>query len=260
MRLSYAELASRVIGLVGIMVLLALPVAAQLVHYESTGRCQGGPYATGSGPEPAQASPCGPDYLWADAQDTVLYVTHVSALRNCAVQFYMEYRLEGNHLWVIEHDTTRELATCECCRDLGSDVYGLPPGEYVVTLLIADSTGAIVDTIGTMNAVLMYNDAPASPQRHLPSAFSLSQNFPNPTNPGTSIQFALPRSSVVKLEIFNITGQLVATLADKRFSAGEHTVTWTGNGADGRAVPSGVYLYRLTAGEFASTKKMVILK
>jgi hypothetical protein len=89
----------------------------------------------------------------------------------------------------------------------------------------------------------------------LPASFVLDQNYPNPFNPITEISFDLPRGSVVKLEVFNLIGQLVATLSNDYFSAGQHTVTWNANK---RA--SGVYLYRLTAGELVETRKMLLLK
>ena len=89
----------------------------------------------------------------------------------------------------------------------------------------------------------------------LPDQFLLSQNYPNPFNPTTDIRFELPRGSLVKLEVLNMIGQLVATLNDKYLSAGPHTITW-----DARNNASGVYLYRLTTDEFVETKKMILLK
>ncbi len=89
----------------------------------------------------------------------------------------------------------------------------------------------------------------------LPTDFSLHQNHPNPFNPITEISFSLPSATHVKLEIYNIMGQLVATLADRRFEAGQHTIEWNGS-----QVASGVYLYRLRAGDFVDTKKMILLK
>jgi hypothetical protein len=90
----------------------------------------------------------------------------------------------------------------------------------------------------------------------LPAGFSMDQNYPNPFNPATEISFALPNAADVKLEIYNIMGQKVAILIDERREAGDHTISW-----DGSNVASGVYLYRLTAGEdFVETKKMILLK
>lgn len=96
--------------------------------------------------------------------------------------------------------------------------------------------------------------------RVLPSGFALQQNYPNPFNPTTSIQFTVPRASHVTLEIFNVLGQKVATLADGPSSVGDHTVVWDGTGDRATPVSSGVYLYRLQAGDFIRTRKMVLVK
>ena len=89
----------------------------------------------------------------------------------------------------------------------------------------------------------------------LPTEFALHQNYPNPFNPATEISFSLPNAADVKLEIFNIMGQRVATLADQHLEAGNHGVIW-----DGSHVASGVYFYRLEAGDFVESRKMVLLK
>ena len=94
----------------------------------------------------------------------------------------------------------------------------------------------------------------------LPESFELKQNYPNPFNPSTNIEFTLPTSSVVTLEVFNIMGQRVRTLVNEPLQAGAHQVVWNGCGDDGQRVASGVYFYRIQANQFASTKKMVLLK
>lgn len=89
----------------------------------------------------------------------------------------------------------------------------------------------------------------------LPTEFSLSQNYPNPFNPITEISLSLPAASDVTLEIFNIVGQRIATLAEGYVEAGNYSFTWNGSGQ-----ASGIYLYCLKAGEFVETKKMMLLK
>jgi hypothetical protein len=89
----------------------------------------------------------------------------------------------------------------------------------------------------------------------VPEQYGLEQNYPNPFNPTTEISFSLPVASHVKLEIYNIMGQLVITLADETREAGLHTVTW-----DGSSVASGVYFYRLATPEFVQTRKMLLMK
>lgn len=97
----------------------------------------------------------------------------------------------------------------------------------------------------------------------LPKAFSLSQNFPNPFNPSTTIQFSMPEGAGaqrLRLEIFNLRGQLVNTLADGIYEPGNYQVQWQGEDSQGNRVTSGVYFYRLSTPQFKVTRKMVILK
>ncbi len=94
----------------------------------------------------------------------------------------------------------------------------------------------------------------------LPNQFALLQNYPNPFNPATTIEYSLPRRSHATIRIFNLIGQRVATLVDREVSAGSHAVTWNGTDANGTAVATGLYLYRLEAGDHVRTKKMLLLK
>ncbi len=93
-----------------------------------------------------------------------------------------------------------------------------------------------------------------------PKDYKLSQNYPNPFNPETKIEFKLPKSGKVKLIVFNILGQKVATLVDGFKRTGTYSVTWNGLDLHGRAIPSGIYFYRLEAGSFTKTAKMTLLK
>ena len=94
----------------------------------------------------------------------------------------------------------------------------------------------------------------------IPDGFRLSQNYPNPFNPQTQFELSLPHASHVKVEIFNVLGQQVTTLVDKRLPAGSYRITWDGKDDVGQEVSSGVYLYRLTADEFVHSRKMLLLK
>ena len=94
----------------------------------------------------------------------------------------------------------------------------------------------------------------------LPNDFEFEQNFPNPFNPTTTFRFSLPAAATVKLEIFNILGRKVTTVVDADLPAGRHVRQRDGRSSDGTAVSSGVYFAKLTAGQFTSTKKMVVVK
>ena len=94
----------------------------------------------------------------------------------------------------------------------------------------------------------------------IPTEFALNQNYPNPFNPTTEIAFALPKQSPVKVVIYGLSGEIVATIVNQTMSAGNYRITWNGKTDDGRAVASGVYFYHLQADGFTATKKMTLLK
>ncbi len=89
----------------------------------------------------------------------------------------------------------------------------------------------------------------------IPKVFSLSQNYPNPFNPVTTIRYGLPEEVYIELSIYNISGQQVAILVNEMQQAGYHQVSW-----DGKGVASGIYFYRIQAGQFTQTRKMILLR
>jgi len=95
---------------------------------------------------------------------------------------------------------------------------------------------------------------------NIPYEYSLSQNYPNPFNPVTVFEYSLPERSHVNIEIYNVLGQKVATLVGREDAAGSYTIDWNGTDASGKSVATGVYLYRLQAGDHIETKKMLLLK
>ncbi len=94
----------------------------------------------------------------------------------------------------------------------------------------------------------------------IPTTFELEQNFPNPFNPTTSIKFGLPTKSHVSVKIYNLLGQEIATLVDEELTAGTHTTEWNGRDKSNSEVASGIYFYKLIAGDYVDTKKMMLIK
>jgi hypothetical protein len=103
-------------------------------------------------------------------------------------------------------------------------------------------------------------------QTQLPREFGLSQNFPNPFNPATVIEYALPRASDVKIQIYNVLGQKVRNLVDEHQELGYKVIRWDGVDDNGTDVSSGIYFYRIVAHtvhgseDFVQCKKMTLLK
>ena len=117
--------------------------------------------------------------------------------------------------------------------------------QYVLAAVLSDGS-AVRSPIVTVKAI--------------PYTLSLEQNVPNPFNPTTTISFMLPQKSKVILAIYDVEGRGVRTLVDESVGEGRHKYVWDGRNASGSPVSSGLYFYRLTAGNRTLTKKMVLLK
>lgn len=94
----------------------------------------------------------------------------------------------------------------------------------------------------------------------IPTEFGLMQNYPNPFNPSTSINFSIPKFSMVSISIYNVNGQIVKTLVHNSMSPGYHQVSWYGDNDNGASVPNGIYLYIMETSNFVEKRKMVIIK
>jgi hypothetical protein len=94
----------------------------------------------------------------------------------------------------------------------------------------------------------------------LPQDFKLCQNYPNPFNPETSISFQVPKTSHIKIDVFNLLGQHIRTLIDEEKAPGSYQIMWNGLDDQGKPVSSGVYLCKMQAGDFTAMKKMVLVR
>jgi hypothetical protein len=134
-------------------------------------------------------------------------------------------------------------------------VLALKAGQlYVNVHTVAFGGGEIKGQMGLVPC------ANATPVTNTPGRTSLAQNYPNPFNPGTTIAYTLASATRVRIDVYDIRGGRVATLLDGPRDGGAGEVTWNGRDEAGRAVASGVYFYRLTAGSVIETRRMVLLK
>lgn len=147
---------------------------------------------------------------------------------------------------------TAPLATADVCR-IYFDFLGAPGtvGGLVLSNLVDDFTGA---TVGTVTGV----DAPSAPTHQL------HQNVPNPFNPTTQVRYDVGGVSGarvhVRIAIYDVRGAHVRTLFDGERTPGSYVATWDGRGDDGRQAASGVYFYSMRAGDYAASRRMVLLK
>ena len=155
-------------------------------------------------------------------------------------------------------------------RDMTQSIPGIAPeGDYTYWLHVGGYPGNIIaedsftfEKSGvdgssslsewTVEGWDLLGDIAAS---NVPAQFFLDQNYPNPFNPQTTIDFGLPEDGLVKLEVFNILGRKVATLVDSKMEAGYHSVVW-----NGVSLSSGVYFYKIQAGDNVMIKKCIMMK
>jgi hypothetical protein len=133
-------------------------------------------------------------------------------------------------------------------NDIYSGVFALTAGNHTLAL---SGSNVNIDYVQLIRESI----ATGVERGEVPLQFALMQNYPNPFNPTTTINFTLASASNVKLIVYNILGQKVATLVDSRLTAGAHTVQF-----DARKYSSGVYIYSIEAGDFRSSKKMLLIK
>ncbi len=117
-------------------------------------------------------------------------------------------------------------------------------------------TFSLLDDWEFDGSTISVEDNPGQP----PTDFALKQNYPNPFNPETIISFTIPRNSKVTLAIYNLRSQLIRTLHSGLITAGSHQTTWDGTDISGVRMASGIYMYRLVAKDFVTSKKLVMVK
>ena len=139
---------------------------------------------------------------------------------------------------------------------------GPGPGHSLSLVYNDWSTGKpLVDHVNPQvegNTVLLSKNPTPGPT--VPENYSLSQNFPNPFNPSTTLKYSLKTAGHVRLDIYNVLGQNVRTLVDEYQDANNYTTIWDGCDNNGNVAASGIYMYRIKSGDFTEIKKMVLMK
>ena len=141
----------------------------------------------------------------------------------------------------------------------------IPDLEYQLTSLIYNQqytagVSAIYDEGESEIIEIYFTYIGTSAENDVVAATKLNNNYPNPFNPTTTISFSLKETGYVTIDIYNIRGQLVKTLVNGEFDDAHHEVVWDGKDNSGKNTGSGVYFYKMKAGKFAQTKKMILMK
>jgi photosystem II stability/assembly factor-like uncharacterized protein len=209
-------------------------------------------------------------YLWAVADGGIIYATTNYGiswfLQNSGVTENlndMQFRNQFEGMAVGDNGVVRVTTNGGTTWQPEPFFNGLTDGDIISLATVDFNTGLAVvrnTTLdgGTSSSVFVVSTEPLAVDDNnniIPTEYSLEQNFPNPFNPSTTIQFSIPEQSFVTLEIFNALGEKITTLVSKEFNAGNHKYEW-----NPETQPGGIYFYKLQAGNFTVTKKMILIK
>jgi hypothetical protein len=146
-------------------------------------------------------------------------------------------------------------------RLLHWDTTAMPPAWEDITSSLDTNANIVCGVAKNLSPFVIGADVATGVDDHLPTEFVLHANVPNPFNPVTIVAYEVPAGGAdVSISVFDVSGRLVRTLVDEHRPAGVFSVQWNGTDDRGQRVASGVYFYRMRAGEFVDTKKMVLLK
>ncbi len=173
------------------------------------------------------------------APDNSIYISGLSPMQTSSSQFIQKFTSAGDSVW---NFNIQGVNYWSIGRYSSIDITG---NVYLVS---ERQNGIMITKYGIPIGVQNINS-------EIPGKFSLSQNYPNPFNPTTNIEFSIPKSSFVKLVVYDMLGREVETLVSKDLKAGTYKADWNASG-----YTSGVYFYKIISGDYSETKKMILVK
>jgi hypothetical protein len=228
----------------------------------------------------------GIDSLFIQSVGDTTNIWDLSLCAYCSTTFSVTVSKSNDSLFIMQTDTAGKIATCDCLFDQCTSITGLAPGTYwaVIHRALLKKYGYFKDTIRFIGAIqftrpssnehysrislesysLIWTsfqsacipDFVPNEHQYSPNQFALLQNYPNPFNPSTTIQFQIPTTEYIVIKVFDILGREVHTLLTDRITPGLHSIVFN---MDGDA-PSGIYYYRMAAGSFRNTKRMIYMR
>ncbi len=159
----------------------------------------------------------------------------------------------------IYFDTTSGTTPASDSTQIGVtfDATGLDAGDYYANIIVTSND---LDEPELIVPAHLHVPSGGIEEKGIPEIFFVKQNYPNPFNRQTVIKYGCPKRSKVCIQIFDITGRIINTLIDKEVEAGYHEIKWEGENKFGRKIANAVYFYRIQAGDFIATKKMIFIQ
>ncbi len=239
----------------------------------------------GIGPNPSELELCAADI----DENGIINIIDVIFMINFIVDQYSrpgtsavnaEYQIQGSNINIVSDGAVAGIQMTVRGSQIqvhpeytGQAGIGTDPETGLTQVVLFSTAGSVVsagstalltanDDIEVINVITADVDGTIieSSVVDIPNAFSLKQNHPNPFNPTTSIEFSIPSSEMVRLAVYDLLGREVAVLMNEFVSAGNYTAVWNGLDSNENLVPSGLYIYTLTAGSDVSSGKMVMMK
>ena len=209
-------------------------------------------------------------YMYDDSSDG--YTSYVGAAMLTRTPVFHRWMsgtdpLKGGPMYLRMADRTNDVTSDDQAGDyrvmLHTDKVFLAPGaKYAIVMTLLAGEGLAGIQSAAESALVFWNalNLDLTDEVTTPQKFTLHANYPNPFNPSTTISYDLPEQAQVTLGIYDLLGKQIKTLVNQSQDAGSKTAVWDGTDELGRSVSAGVYLYRIQAGEFSQTRKMLLLK
>ena len=160
----------------------------------------------------------------------------------------------ANYSGVIVYDITTNSWAIDTLQ-ISSKRHWMATAEYEGGLYVVGGIDSIANAVDIVEEIVPQGTAGIDLSTQIPDGYYLMQNYPNPFNPNTKIKYQIPEFSFVSIKVFNVLGNEIATLVNEGKPAGIYEVNF-----DATTLPSGIYFYKIQAGSFTETKKMMLLK
>ena len=201
------------------------------------------------------------DKITSAVNDIYTYISNSNFGDNIDLSIF--YLKEGSYkLAIIARDAAEEDGACQvsnCAQlldnansEIGKALLDSKQKNYVY--VFNHLTNAWKFAMNVMGANLK-KEGEVTAVVNIPTEYGMDQNYPNPFNPSTEIRYQLPENGRVKLEIYDVIGNLITTLIDQEMNAGYHSINWNASG-----LSSGIYFYRISSANFVATKKLMLMK